>query len=132
MSAAHFTAEDLADEMGGSAANSMYRAGFKSPYHIADIVDVFGCPVWSRHWPEKARRAFVGALVGTPEVTAEMAKRFHTRAVPAVTAATGVWEAWGRWVAYQDTICDSEECTLHNERRKQAIRATVAVLREGI
>jgi len=107
----------------------MRASGFKAPFHIADVVEVLKCPVWARFWSEGARQAFVGALVGTPEVDADTAKRFHTATSSAITADTGVWDAWRAWRAYGDTICTEEDYAVHNARHRASIRAVVAELR---
>ena len=119
----------LSIEMGCWAPGAMRAAGFKAPYHIADIVEVLKCPVWARFWHEGARQAFVGALVGTPGVPADVAKRFHTATSSAITADTGVWDAWDAWRAYGDTICDEGSYAAHTARHRASIRAVVAELR---
>ena len=122
-------AAQLSIEMGCWAPGAMRAAGFKAPYHIADIVETFGCPVWARFWSEGARRAFAGALAGTPGVDADTAKRFHTATSSAITADTGVWDAWDAWRAYGDTICDEGSYAAHTARHDAAIRAVVVELR---
>ena len=119
----------LSAEMGNWAPGAMRAAGFKAPYHIADIVEVLKCPVWARFWHEGARQAFVGALVGTPEVDADTAKRFHTATSEPIDADTAVWDAWRAWRAYGDTICDEGSYAAHTARHDTAIRAVVVELR---
>jgi len=126
---ARVKASQLSIEMGNWAPGAMRASGFKAPYHIADIVETFGCPVWARFWSEGARQAFVGALVGTPEVDADTAKRFHTATSSAITADTAVWDAWDAWRAYGDTICTEEDYAAHTARHRASIRAVVAELR---
>ena len=126
---ARIKASQLSAEMGCWAPSAMRASGFKAPYHIADIVETFGCPVWARFWSEGARQAFVGALVGTPEVDADTAKRFHTATSEPITADTAVWDAWDAWRAYGDTICTEEDYAAHTARHRASIRAVVAELR---
>jgi len=126
---ARIKASQLSAEMGNWAPGAMRAAGFKAPYHIADIVETFGCPVWARFWSEGARQAFVGALVGTPGVPADVARRLHTATSSAITADTAVWDAWDAWRAYGDTICTEEDYAVHNARHRASIRAVVAELR---
>ena len=126
---ARIKASQLSIEMGNWAPGAMRAAGFKAPFHIADIVETFGCPVWARFWHEGARQAFVGALVGTPSVPADVARRFHTATSSAITADTGVWDAWRAWAVYGDTVCDEEDYAAHTARHNEAIRAVVAELR---
>ena len=122
-------AAQLSIEMGCWAPGAMRAAGFKAPYHIADIVETFGCPVWARFWSEGACQAFVGALVGTPSVPADVARRFHTATSEPIDADTAVWAAWRAWAAYGDTICTEEDYAAHTARHNEAIRAVVAELR---
>ena len=105
----------LSIEMGCWAPGAMRAAGFKAPYHIADIVEVLKCPVWARFWHEGARQAFVGALAGTSEP---------------IDADTAVWDAWRAWHAYGDTICTEEDYAVHNARHRASIRAVVVELRK--
>ena len=122
-------AAQLSIEMGNWAPGAMRAAGFKAPFHIADVVEVLKCPVWARFWHEGARQAFVGALVGTPSVPADVARRFHTATSSAITADTGVWDAWRAWAVYGDTVCDEEDYAVHIARHRASIRAVVAELR---
>ena len=122
-------ASQLSIEMGCWAPGAMRDAGFKAPFRIGDVVEVLKCPVWARFWHAGARQAFVGALVGTPEVDADTAKRFHTATSEPITADTAVWDAWGAWYAYGDTICDEGSYAAHTARHRASIRAVVAELR---
>ena len=126
---ARVKASQLSIEMGNWAPGAMRASGFKAPYHIADIVETFRCPVWARFWSEGARQAFVGALVGTPGVPADVARRFHTGTSEPIDADTAVWAAWRAWHAYGDTICTEEDYAAHTARHRASIRAVVAELR---
>ena len=127
---ARIKASQLSIEMGCWAPGAMRDAGFKAPFRIADVVETFGCPVWARFWHEGARQAFVGALVGTPSVPADVARRFHTGVSEPIDADTAVWDAWRAWHAYGDTICTEEDYAAHTARHNEAIRAAVDELRK--
>ena len=115
LSLARVKASQLSIEMGNWAPGAMRAAGFKAPYHIADIVETFRCPVWARFWHEGACQAFVGALAATSEP---------------IDADTAVWDAWRAWHAYGDTICTEEDYAAHTARHNEAIRAAVDELRK--
>ena len=123
-------ASQLSAEMGCWAPGAMRDAGFKAPFRIGDVVEVLKCPVWAGFWHAGARQAFVGALVGTPEVDADTAKRFHTATSEPITADTAVGDAWRAWRAYGDTICTEEDYAAHTARHNEAIRAVVVELRK--
>lgn len=127
---ARVKATQLSAEMGGWAPGAMRARGFKAPFHIADVVGAFSAPVWARFWHEGARRAYVGALVGTPGVPAEVARRHLTGVSEPINADTGVWDAWDAWRAYGDTICTEEDYAAHTARHDAAIRAVVVELRK--